>query len=119
MARNSTTDRAKLARLAEFRDRKVKELLEAVSWAMSDPKGRLLLYDFIFTKCGLMDIYEAQDSGIYRNEGRRKVGGDYVRQLQRDHPEKYLLMIHEQLMDQQSELAHEAAVQEDEGDRDA
>ncbi len=66
---------------------------------MTTPGGRRFMYDLIFERCGLMNLYPAQDSGIYRHEGRRSVGWSLAAELQEHHGLEYVLMLTERQRD--------------------
>lgn len=70
---------------------------------MAMPAGRRFMYDMIFNRCVLMDLYPAQDSGIYRHEGKRSVGASLVVELQESQTESYILMIAEHMRDQETD----------------
>lgn len=70
---------------------------------VSSPAGRRFLYNLIFAKCGLMNIYPLQDSGVYRHEGRRSIGLEFAAELQEEFPEAWTLMIEEHLTTQRND----------------
>jgi hypothetical protein len=78
---------------------------------MASAAGRRFIYNLIFDSCGLMNLYPAQDSGIYRHEGQRTVGFRLATELQMEHTSNYIAMISEHLRDQENErkLADAAA----------
>jgi hypothetical protein len=80
---------------------------------MKLPAGRRFMYDLIFERCGIMNVYPAQDSGIYRHEGRRSVGFNLTSDLQQFHGTEYTLMITERQRDLENErVLRSAAVAE-------
>jgi hypothetical protein len=93
--------RAKLAALEKLWASQRKLDLKVV---MSTPVGRRFIYDLLFEKCGLMNVYPAQDSGIYRHEGRREVGQMLAREIQQERPDEYVLMLNEHLQETQEYL---------------
>lgn len=99
MARE-TVDRSIQKRKEDAAKRRQKELDEAYDWVCSDQKGRLFLYDLIFRRCGLMDVYNAVDKGIFIHEGRRSIGQELAAEYQKNRPDNYLSMIAERQRDQ-------------------
>jgi hypothetical protein len=76
-----------------------------VAVIMKLPEGRRIMWELLFDKCGLMDVYLPDNSGIYRHEGRRSVGLELARELQKDHKEQYSLMIAERMQAQTKDEA--------------
>jgi hypothetical protein len=64
------------------------------------PEGRRFMYDLVFERCRLMGIYDGQDSGIYRSEGRRSLGAELCLELQAQHTDMYILMVTERMRSQ-------------------
>ncbi len=95
MARTNTTDQSILRRQQEFIEQAEKERISDLGQQMSAEWGRRVVYDLIFNRCGLMDLYPAQDSGIYRHEGKRAVGHELAKELQERYPDHYIQMIAE------------------------
>jgi hypothetical protein len=115
MARDQTVDQG---RLAKEKNREVREALRAredMAAVMSTPAGRRVLYRLIYDRCGLQDVYLAQDSGIYKHEGQRKIGADMAFELQQNHTESYILMITERMRDLKynSQIRDEPKIGED------
>lgn len=81
------------------------------------PEGRRFVYDLVFNKAGIMDVYPGQDSGIYRHEGRRALGQQIAAELQEKFPDLWTQMIQEQLAEKANDAvirdAAEAATKED------
>lgn len=71
---------------------------EDLSEIMASKAGRRFMYRHIFIDCHLQDVYVAQDSGVYKHEGRRGVGADLAILLQTEHTDAYILMITERLL---------------------
>ena len=90
----------KLRNREKLQEDQRKEDLKAV---MGIQAGRRFIYDLLFEKCGLMNVYNAQDSGIYRHEGKREVGQKLAGELQTELPELYLSMVDEHLRDAANE----------------
>lgn len=97
MAQGQTTDEARLKRERNREKREIAQAKADLAEVMSLPAGRRFMYHLLFDTCGLNDIYVAQDSGIYKHEGRRSVGGKLVLALQTEHAEAYILMITERM----------------------
>ncbi len=99
MGRGQTTDQA---RLGKEKNREAREALQAredMAAIMATPAGRRVMYRLIYDRCGLQDVYLAQDSGIYKHEGQRKIGADVAFELQQNHTESYILMVTERMRD--------------------
>ncbi len=106
MSRRPLVDEAfqgKLRNREEQRERQRKRDLKEI---MDSPAGRRFMYDLLFGRCGLMNIYLAQDSGIYRHEGRRSVAVELGQELQTENATNYTKMIEEHL----AELADDAVI---------
>ena len=94
-----------------------REKIAEIQWTkdlsdvMDTAAGRRFMYKLVFGICGLMDVYRALDAGVHRHEGARAVGITLAEELQRDHPEAYILMINEQLQDAKRERALRDAAQ--------
>lgn len=99
------------------RDRERREISYArdnVRQVMSTVAGRAFMYDLIFHRLGVQDVYPGADSGIYRHEGMRSVGVKLGQELQDDHAEFYILMITERLERQRLIAANRDAATTDE-----
>jgi hypothetical protein len=99
MAHGQTTDQARLSKEKNREARAAIQAREDLASVMSTPAGRRVMYRLIYDKCGLQDVYLAQDSGIYKHEGQRKIGADMAFELQQNHTESYILMITERMRD--------------------
>lgn len=66
---------------------------------MLTPEGRRFVYELIFEDCGLNAVYPAQDSGIYRHEGRRDIGLKIAQRMINEEPELYTRMMVESMED--------------------
>jgi hypothetical protein len=90
-----------------FLQRRAQEDLHVVA---ASPAGRRFLYELIFARCGLANVYLPDDrEGIHRHEGKRQIGQELARLLQEQHTAEYLLMITEQMQDQKEDAALVAA----------
>ncbi len=116
MAHGQTTDPRRLAREKTRETVEASQRREDIAMVMSTPGGRRFMYRLIYDDCGLQDQYMAQDSGIYKHEGKRSVGAALAQRLQVEHTEAYILMITERLRD----LGHQNQIRDDSpGDSDA
>src|SRR5690242_19875856 len=95
MARNFTQNESIQGKLRSLEKRESEQKVSDRRRLMLTPEGRRFMYDLIFEVCGLMNVYPAQDSGIYRHEGARGVGFKLASILQQEVPAQYTLMINE------------------------
>lgn len=110
MARGSTFNETELAKLRS-REKVEEELLrDAMKQVMALPAGRRVMYDLIFEKCRVMDVYAGQDSGIYRHEGRRSLGTEIILDLQANHTEQYILMVSDRMRERKLDQSYRDAV---------
>ncbi len=68
-----------------------------VAYVMADERGRRFMYELMFHQLGLQDVYEGNDSGVHRHEGRRSAAVKLGVELQADQTEAYILMITERM----------------------
>jgi len=93
VAQGQTTDRERQNR---ERNREKREAFQAktdLAEVMALPAGRRFMYRLIYDTCELQSVYLAQDSGIYKHEGKRGVGAALAMELQTSHPEAFIQMI--------------------------
>lgn len=117
MARGQTTNEKALAKQKSKELREIALAREDLAEVLGTPAGRRFMYRMIYDTCGLQNVYLAQDSGIYKHEGSRKVGADLARTLQMEHTEAYILMITERMRDlKYSAQVRDEPKPEEEGD---
>jgi hypothetical protein len=97
--------------LREQRKRDIAAVLEL-------PAGRRFMYDLVFNRLALMDVYLSTDIGIQRHEGKREEGQKLANELQTDHTEMYMVMIYERMKEQEQEQkTRDAALTPSAGER--
>lgn len=99
MAKGQTVDQGRLGKEENRRKREEQQAKADVTTVMALAAGRRFMYRLIFETCGLQDVYLAQDSGIYKHEGKRGVGVALALDLQVNHTEAYIQMISERMKD--------------------
>jgi hypothetical protein len=90
-------DKAANRKAKQRERREARQARDDVAEIMALPAGRRFMYRLIFDTCGLQNVYLSSDSGIYRNEGARKVGADLALTLQLEHTGAYTTMIAERM----------------------
>lgn len=83
---------------AELKDhRKFKEDQRArdLGWIMQHPEGRRFIFDLLDRRCLLFSASYTGNSETYLREGRRAVAIDITREVQKQYPNEYVLMITE------------------------
>jgi hypothetical protein len=112
-------DQKAQAKLRGREARQREESKAALAYVLQSVEGRRVLYDLIFDRLGLLGVYTASDSGIYRHEGKREAGFALASILQLEHTESYILMITERLRDQRvDQQVKDAATNEAEDGED-
>jgi hypothetical protein len=99
MSRGQTTDQRRLDKERNKEKRESLLSVQDMAEVMALPAGRRFLYRLIYGRCELQSVYLAQDSGIYKHEGKRGVGADLAQELQTNHTEAFILMITERMRD--------------------
>lgn len=79
------------------------------TFVMSDERGRRFMYELIFHRLGLQSVYEQNDAGLQRNEGKRSVAVKLAQELQAENPDAYILMITERMAFVKANQAAQAA----------
>lgn len=85
-------DTARARRSKKRQSRAEAIIRDDIAFVMSDEKGRRFMYELLFFRLGLQDVYEGNDSGIHRHEGKRSAAVRLGRELQEYHAEAYILM---------------------------
>lgn len=90
-------DRRAQKRKKQREARAIAKRREDTAFVMSDERGRRFMYELIFYRLGLQDVYQSNDAGIHRHEGRRDAAVKLGLELQADHADAYILMIMERM----------------------